>query len=113
MRDAKRGVVLPFRLGAAKAEERIREMAKTSSNVILGTHAKERCLERDFVKDDVLRILRTGMVKHEPELTKQKEWKCKVIGRIRGSRDVGVITIILHDGRLFIKTVEWEDWAHG
>lgn len=65
------------------------------------------------MKDDILRVLRTGIVKDEPEQTEFKEWKCKVTGNIRGSREVGVITIILRNGGLFIKTVEWEDWKHG
>ena len=108
-----RGNVLRYCLRPGKAEEKIRAIAKESGKVILGNHAKQRCLERDFVKDDILRVLRTGIIKDEPEQTEHKEWKCKVIGNIRGSRDVGVITIILLNGSLFIKTVEWEDWKHG
>jgi hypothetical protein len=42
-------------------------------------------------------------------LTEGGEWQCKIVKHIRGGRDAGVVTIILHDGRLFLKTVEWED----
>ncbi len=32
-----------------------------------------------------------------------------MVHKIKGAREAGVITIILTNGRLFIKTVEWED----
>lgn len=37
------------------------------------------------------------------------EWKCKIVAKIKGNREVGVVTIVMRVGRLFIKTVEWED----
>jgi len=32
-----------------------------------------------------------------------------MIRGIKGNREVGVVTVILLDDRLFVKTVEWED----
>jgi len=65
--------------------------------------------ERGIYDVAVLEILRLGTIDGNPEITERKEWKCKMVKRIRGAREAGVITIILHNGRLFIKTVEWED----
>ena len=91
------------------AEKRIHAAAQRSEMVILGTHARERMQEREIDDADVLRVLRQGIVVDAPEPAEPGEWKCKIVRRIRGSRDVGVVTIILRDSRLFVKTVEWED----
>ena len=104
----KRAKISPMRLTAAVAEKRIREIAKTSENVILGTHARERMQEREILDVDVFRVLRNGYVDDPPELTDLGEWKCKITLKIRGGRTAGVVTIILHNGRLLVKTVEWE-----
>lgn len=91
-----------------RAEERIRRSARESVNVIVGGHARERMLERGIDDIDVLRTLRTGGIVGEPEPAEHGEWKCKMVQR-KGGRDVGVITIILRTGKLFVVTVEWED----
>lgn len=98
-----------MRLTAAAAEKRIREIAVVSENVILGTHARERMEEREIFDVDVFRVLRNGFVDDAPEKTAQDEWKCKVTLKIRGGRTAGVVTVILHNGKLFVKTVEWEN----
>jgi hypothetical protein len=101
--------VTEYRLTTQVAEKRIRAIAAVTENVILGNHARERMVERDIFDVDVFRILRTGHVDEPPEQTEQGEWKCKVVLKIRGGRTAGVITIILHNNKLFVKTVEWED----
>ena len=65
--------------------------------------------ERGLTTRDVLRILQTGFVDEDPITTERGEWQCKITKHIRGGRDAGVVTIFLHGGRLFLKTVEWED----
>ena len=40
---------------------------------------------------------------------KAGDWKCKVTQRIRGSREVGVITVVSTGDKLIIITTEWED----
>ena len=104
-----KNVVMVMRLTAGVAEKRIREIARVTENVILGTHARERMIERELFDVDVFRILRQGHVDDAPELTDSKEWKCKITMKIRGGRTAGVVTIILHNGKLFVKTVEWEN----
>ena len=99
----------PFRMTAAVAEKRIRAAAALSGNVIIGLHALERMEQRDIFDVQVFEILRTGVVIGNPELTEYSEWKCKVVKKLRGAREAGVITVIMQTGKLFIKTVEWED----
>lgn len=101
--------VTAFRLTVALAEKRIREVAATSSRVIFGNHARERMREREIDDIDVLRILRSGHVIENPAPAEAGEWKCKIVRQMKGTRDVGVVAIILRSGSLFIKTVEWED----
>lgn len=98
-----------YRLTPKVAEVRIWKLAENSSNITWGTHALERMNEREIFDVDVLRVLRRGMVLEQPEETPSGEWKCKAVLRLRGNRDAGVVVIILKRGRLFVKTVEWED----
>lgn len=96
-------------LTAAAAEKVIRQLAQDADNIILGNHAMERMSKRGIFTADVLRILRTGWVDDEPEYTDSGEWKCKMTLEIKQGRTAGVVTIIMHDDMLFLKTVEWED----
>ena len=98
-----------LRLTPAVALKRIREAAKVSGNVILGSHAKDRMLERDITKRDVYRVLQQGDIEGNPQETERGEWKCKLTLQLRGRRVAGVVTVIMTNRKLFIKTVEWED----
>lgn len=98
-----------LKLTAAKAENVIRQSAQDADNIILGNHAMERMSERGIFTADVLRILRSGWVDDEPEYTDSGEWKCKITLDIKRGRAAGVVTIIMHNDMLFVKTVEWED----
>lgn len=100
--------VTVMRLTAGIAQKRIHEIAQKTENVILGTHARERMSEREILDIDVFRVLRGGYVDDAPEQTEFNEWKCKISLKIKGGRTAGVVTIILHNGKLFVKTVEWE-----
>jgi hypothetical protein len=101
--------VYPFKLRAEKAQAMIREIAKDTAKVILGNHVKERIEQRDVSDLEIYRLLQTGHCFEEPMLTEYQEWKCKMTKKIKGNREAGVVTIILHDFYLFVKTVEWED----
>lgn len=98
-----------MRLTTTVAQKRIRGIAKDSENVILGKHARKRMIERSILDADLFRVLREGYVDDEPRKTKNGEWQCKVTLKLKGERIAGAITIILHNGKLFVKTVEWED----
>lgn len=107
--DNPKSNVAVMRLTPRVAESRIQKLAQITENVIFSTHARQRMDEREFIDIDVLRILRTGSIEGWPEVTERNEWKCKMVLEMRGGRTAGVITIILHKEKLFIKTVEWED----
>ena len=100
--------VLEYRLTPRAAEGRVRFLAARSGNIAWGDHALERMEEREILDVLVLRVLREGYCQGEPELTVRKEWKCKIVKQVLGSREVGVL-VIIQPSRLFVKTVEWED----
>lgn len=66
---------------------------------------------REIDDVDLFRVLQTGLVDiHSVEPGKSAgDWKCKVTQRIKGSREVGVITVVNSGGKLIIITTEWED----
>ena len=102
--------VAQMRLTAAVAQSRIHKTALVSADVKLSFHAREQMAAREIFDVDVFRVLRTGDVDQPPERTEfAGEWKCKITLKIRGGRTAGIIVIILPNGRLFVKTVEWED----
>ena len=98
-----------YRLTPGRAEKLIRQISQESVNVIFGDHARARMLDREITDIDVFRVLRTGGIVGAPEPAERGEWKCKMVQRARGGRDIGVVAIILRDKKLFIKIVEWED----
>jgi hypothetical protein len=88
----------------------IRFLADQSDRVILSEHARERMEERDILDIDVFRVLRHGVIDGPIEPGKRTdEWRCKMVNRIRGAREVGVVTVVIKKKQLFIVTVEWED----
>jgi hypothetical protein len=101
--------VYPLTLSPARARALIAEIARDTSRVIIGDHAQARMEQRGISDVELYRILRCGDVLDDPSRTRHKEWKCKVVMRLKGSRVAGAVTIILHDGNLFVMTVEWED----
>ncbi len=98
-----------YRLSASRAQEIIQERALDADNIVWSVHALERMDERGIYDIDVLRILRKGFVDDDPEQTERGEWKCKVTLNIKRGRTAGVVTIIMSQGELYVKTVEWED----
>lgn len=99
----------------------IRSIAQDhSERIFWGEHAFERLHQRnsrsdaDLTDRDALRILRIGDIKPESIRASEDpgEWVATVIGPFnsqKGSRDIGVVTIVLSTTELFVKTVEWED----
>lgn len=108
---------LPFRrpinwknLRSDEAERIIRERSQNSANVIVGGHAFDRVALRDILRPDVDRILRTGVVNLAPVRNDNDEWEAIMVLRLRGTRDAGVVTVILKEkDQLFVKTVMWMD----
>ena len=85
-------------------------MANDTGNIVFTNHAMDRMEERDISTTMVLRVLRSGEVKGDIERGKREgDWKLKIVARILGNRDVGVVTAVLKAGQLIIVTTEWED----
>jgi hypothetical protein len=88
----------------------VRAAAAESQNVMFGTHARERLEQRGITDREAIKTLQTGEIKGEIKPGSELgEWKCKVVALLRGSREIGVVTVTLLNGMLFVKTVEWED----
>lgn len=101
--------VSSFTLKVHALEAQIRLIARDSEKVFFGKHARERLALRELSDRDALMILRIGNIKGDVEAGDEPgEWKCKVVGKQKGTQEIGVITIVQSSGRLFIKTVEWE-----
>lgn len=67
-------------------------------------------MQREISDRMALAVLRNGYVKGDVVPGDQTgEWKVKIADRVKGSREVGVVTIIISERRLLVKTVEWED----
>jgi hypothetical protein len=88
----------------------IRFLAADSENLIFGEHAQERMEERNISDAEVATVLRIGEISGRITPGKAEgEWRCKVVAKPRGSRQMGVVTIVMLEQSLFISTVEWED----
>lgn len=91
------------------AQEKINKLAIDSSNVAISTHAIERMSQRDFMRTDILDILKNGIIAEEPEKRKNGDLHYKVECRkFRGGRDAAVIIAIRED-KLIVITVMWLD----
>ena len=88
----------------------IRKQAEASGNVYFSPHALDQLAIRGLTDVEAIRVLRLGEIRglpwFEPEIGGRA---CKVVFRPRGSRTIGVITVVLDAGGLLVKTVEWED----
>lgn len=101
---------MEFRPKASELRRTVVSLATNTTNVSWSDHALDQMAARDIFDTDVLKVLRTGEIEGEivPGRS-QGEWKCKMVARIKGNRDVGVVTVVCNGNRLFLKTVEWED----
>lgn len=108
--ERKQPNVRPMRPRPNVLEARIRELSVNSIKVMWGTHTKERMRERDITDVMLFDTLRTGTLRGDiiPG-NKPGEWVAKMVKEQRGRREVGVITVVIRNERLFVKTVEWED----
>ncbi len=107
--------ILPFKPRPSELENIIRTLAVDSKNVRwrvahYETHAVSRMEWRGITDKNMFEVLRTGYLGGEILPGKHPgEWKAKMIKQIKGQREVGVVTVVVNNSKLFIKTVEWED----
>lgn len=88
----------------------IRFLAAHTDRVIFTDHAQERMEERDITPEHVFRGLRVGELSGRVTRGRDpKEWKCKIVSMPRGSRKMGIVSIVVMNECIIVKTVEWED----
>lgn len=115
LRGAATAKVQQLRLSATDFEKRVRALAKDSKNVRwrsnhYETHAEERQESRGIDHFMMFEVLRTGHVKGEIRPGKYEgEWIGKMVKKMKGHRDVGVVTVLIRNNRLKVATTEWED----
>jgi hypothetical protein len=99
-----------FAPNPADLQKRIRELAQDSKNVGFFDHADDRMDERGISDLDALRVLRNGDIAGPITAGAYPgEWKCKVVGVVKGRREIGVVVLTIRNRKLRVKTVEWED----
>lgn len=112
---AKGEIIRPIRWERLRADEAEREIRRRieAGTLTISDHAYDRIDERGderLLDPDVLTILRKGTVRQQPK-KEENGWSVTVERRMPGSRDAGVVTVIVHPGDdLIVKTVEWMDW---
>src|SRR5581483_6099426 len=80
----------------------IRFLAPHSEKVVFSVHAQERLIERDIPDAEVFRALRHGYIKGDIRPGKNDgEWVCKAAYRVRGSREIGVATVVIRGEKLW------------
>ena len=110
MTQANERRVVPMRPRLNELHATVRRLAEEDRKVYLSNHAKERMDLRSITRIDVIRVLRRGHLDGDIVAGQSPgEWKCKVVANVRGSRDIGVVTLVIGGDRLLVKTVEWED----
>jgi hypothetical protein len=108
-------IVTLFRPRPTTLEDLVRRLAQDSRNVrwrakTYASHAESQMEWRDITDAMMFEVLRTGTIKGDVEPGKYPgEWKLKMAKTMKGQREVGVVTIVIREQKLFIKTVEWED----
>ncbi|MBV7259652.1 DUF4258 domain-containing protein [Erythrobacter crassostreae] len=110
MRQATAKTVVDFKPSAERIQQTIRAIAEKDHKVFFGPHSKRRMHERGITRLDAVRVLKKGHVDGViVPGDKVGEWKCKITGKVKGSREIGVVTIVSNGTSIFVKTVEWED----
>lgn len=90
--------------------ETIRWIAAETGRVDWTCHALDQMEARGICDTDVLKVLRNGEVRGNIRPGEESgEWKAKVVHRVKGAREVGIVTVVCGKERLIIVTAEWED----
>jgi hypothetical protein len=72
---------------------RIRELAKTSSNIAIVQHARQRMVERAFTDQDIQQALMKGRVDEGPSLNTRHHWQATIY-RMYAGQEIRVIAVL-------------------
>src|SRR5215468_6651466 len=88
----------------------LRTLAQDTANIWWRKHAQDRMIERGITDQMALEVMRKGYVKGAIEPGKSpNEWVVKLVDRMKGQREVGVVVVVAGWTKLRVITVEWED----
>lgn len=104
-------VEIPTAAVVGRLMAEIRFLAGCSEKVLFSPHAKDQMLARGLTDKEAINVLKLGEIKGVPWIEPDIGGRgCKVVFRPRGSRVIGVVTVVLDENaELLVKTVEWED----
>lgn len=101
--------IIQLRLKREQIESRVRELAGKGC-VAFGEHSLERLAERGISDVQAIRVFVRGEMRGDPVPGRRAgEWKVKFVDAVRGNREVGVVSVLIRNERLYVTTVEWED----
>jgi hypothetical protein len=101
---------VPFKPRPEMLRDLVHGLAADTDNISWSTHAHERMFERGITDKMAIEVLQKGDCKGSVEAgTKPGEWKLKLVRRVKGRREAGVVVLTVRNARLFVKTAEWED----
>jgi hypothetical protein len=107
--DEKAKRVIELRLRREQVVQRIKELA-AEGKIAFADHAYDQMEARGISDVMAKRAIERGDLKGEVEPGKRPgEWKAKIVEKMKGAREIGVVTILIKNARIFVKTVEWED----
>ena len=103
-------VTVPFAPRPNVLRDLIHKLAADTDNILWSKHALARMDERGITDKMAVEVLQRGDVKGSAEAGQNPgEWKVKLVRRMKGHREAGVVVLTVRNGRLLVKTAEWED----
>lgn len=93
-----------------KAQEIINNIAENPDNVSYSAHAREQ-MRRGFTYNDMLTVLREGIIREEPRYSEEKRsWTYRVdFIKFDDNRDAACVVAIQKKAKLHVVTVMWID----
>jgi hypothetical protein len=106
----KSGAAVDFKLRPETVRDLVHRLATDTDNIKWSTHALERMSERGITDKMAVEVLQKGDLKGEVEKgSNVGEWKAKLVRRVKGRREAGVVVLTVRNGQLLVKIAEWED----
>lgn len=104
------GQAVPLKLRPETLRDLVHKLAADTDNILWSKHALDRMVERGITDRMAVDVLQNGDCKGNVEAgANPGEWKLKLVRRVKGKREAGVVVLTVRNGRLFVKTAEWED----
>ena len=104
--DATNDNVIAFHGSRLWFQRTVQYRARSSGNVVVVRHAQERMTLRDIALDEVLRVLRYGACREDPQPGHSNDWRAKMVGTATGREIVVVAAVSLADD-LVVVVIVW------